>query len=526
MDCIQALPVDTLENRIFAYLDGESLYRLSLTSKALRNRLYPIQNLLDLKIPPSKQFPTLYLNKLKLTGPLLYIITPMNRGNYGQAIENKLMTTEEYQAHFSIPDCGPFYVATFNLPDTETTFKLNTIKWKYAAIDLTMEGFVSLNKYLPPAAEIHVHVKNTKVVSEFLKSNTKLVTKMTFHSRIGGSGGPLNIPSAMTANIPNLTSLVFDLHLTLDLMMKLAPLFLNISELSLHKAAIGPFGLEVMLDYIGNLKVLNLAGNELDTSSAILLAARLPDLQLHHLDLSNNLIMDKGVQAIANVLPGTTIETLDINFNSGFNDSLDISPLFEVIHQTKLTEFVYKTAAPTSVQKVLLRNIQKSSIRKLEMMFALELLPEVFTALANSKVVELVFKMEMDDRSVSLLGSQLNYLPLKSLCLRDCSLTDHQIKLFFSKLGKSTLQKLDISENRISEPGFNAILKYLPCTNIKSLTIGEVGHAEKEHAARFLQNVDIPHIKFIGYSKKCIGERGDIWVEYDHVNDSSNCINT
>jgi hypothetical protein len=67
--------------------------------------------------------------------------------------------------------------------------------------------------------------------------------------------------------------------------------------------------------YLQSLKILCLDGSGLDDPSCVALAGRIPEMNLHELSLSRNLISGDGIKSIADQLPSSQIKVLMLNDN-------------------------------------------------------------------------------------------------------------------------------------------------------------------------------------------------------------------
>ncbi|KAJ3316827.1 hypothetical protein HDV06_002813 [Boothiomyces sp. JEL0866] len=437
---LQDLPLDLLENNIFKYLDALAIQQLSFANKRLYKRIGPtLLTLLSLGLPILDIYPALALPYHQRKDVL-------------------------YQYDSDAP--------VLSVENTEKYKQLQKVKWKFPVINIPINLYSKIYKYLPASCNIEVTVHHDFNINEFAKTVKKRITSMVFNAdRLIDQVDDEHIFQLLQF-LPSssVNGLEFQFQLFPPMVEKLSESLTGIKELFLQDCFISDEGLETLLDHIDNVQTLDLQNNALTDSSIIKLANKLPKTEIKRLTLALNSMERPGMEAISKALPKSKIEEIDIDKNALADGNLE--PFFSVFPDSKLNRFLYGDPISKPSQKLFIHNLKETNITLVYVTINVDLIPDLIESLIHSKVDDLSTFNPITDKGLKYFAKKINDLPLTKLDLDDCEITDKGIKQLFKNLGESRLTELDLSGNPISVDGYEYIVKSLPKTNIKKLYLG------------------------------------------------------
>ncbi|KAJ3268670.1 hypothetical protein HDV01_002400 [Terramyces sp. JEL0728] len=439
---LNQLPPDVLENRIFYYLSGQDLYSLSQLNEQMRDRFSPITVLEKFGLKPNHIWPRLALD-------------------FKGEFQKKFQLEEDYAI-------DPFELAQ------ELLLELASIKWYFPQIYVNSTSFPLLQKYLPNAHHVCVHVIEQDSYDAL--GNSFLAN--TVHELFIGAMDTIKEDKIfdILANLGKMTKLK-KITLSYELEPKIA--------LALQKYLPGSF-----------IEDLDLENNCMDDEFVSILCTALPDTRIKSLSLHWNMVGDEGVVALAEVLPRTLIENLELGRNQIGREGIralaqalplcnikdlsltendmapeDMDEIFDVIHLSKLEKFFFLDNVSENGVKVLAKNLANSKLKHLTLEIPPELLAEFLKEAANSQLEELGIMGERGDEICDILGENISHVTVKVLNLGHGGITATGFEKFISKLPQSDLESLVISDNPIADQGLKLLGTYLPQTRIKKLML-------------------------------------------------------
>ncbi|KAJ3251241.1 hypothetical protein HK103_002570 [Boothiomyces macroporosus] len=483
---IEQLPFELLENQIFLYLDGHSIYNLSRINREMMNRLFPCRLLLELGIPLCNHYPILIFPYYKLKNVL-----------YELESDDPVLDSNEiikYQ-------------------------KLKEIKWKFPMIHIPINLYTKIHPYLPSSAQLEVLV-HQDVSMEFQNATKRTITGMSFSD---------DYPVIHVKNFDmlsclegcTLSTIEFNFQLSQKLIRNLPQYLINLSKLYLPDCMIQDDGLILMLDSILNLRILDLQNNGLTNQSIIKLAAKLPQSKLVDLDLSLNYIGKRGLHALANALPNTDIEELDVDENAL---EKDLVHFFVNIKKTKLKVFLYGDPINRGSQWKFIRSLPYTKLEKVYLQIDTQMIHPFMSAAMQSHLVDFSFSNPIRDEGISHLVNYINDVNFKVLDLDDCLITDDGLHLLFRNIGKSKLRELDISGNQITKRGLQYVIDYVPQTNIRKLYIGNTfknkNVLDLDTCIWFVKRVSIPYLVICNLEREQDFSNPGMIIEFDDDSDN------
>ncbi|KAJ3308463.1 hypothetical protein HDV04_001220 [Boothiomyces sp. JEL0838] len=243
-----------------------------------------------------------------------------------------------------------------------------------------------------------------------------------------------------------------------------------------------------------NISVLDLKTCGIDDEFIVILCSALLHSRVQVLDLYSNRIGNDGVQQLAQVLSSTNIKQLVLSYNrfnihglqqlsSGLVNSkvtslkipsvrIDPEPIrefFDNIHLMNLEALeLYRNIGVENTQ-MLLNNMTRSNLKKLEIEILTEYLPAFLKTIYHSKVTDLHLISNDPDECCRVIAENKEYLKLDKLRIGK-GVTAKGLKDLFSTI--KLVKELDLQENfKLGDKEMEIISKYLPKTNLQKLVL-------------------------------------------------------
>lgn len=242
-------------------------------------------------------------------------------------------------------------------------------------------------------------------------------------------------------------------------------------------------GIDNSLDFMvaqTKLRELYLGSLALDKRFAVLLAKELPDSQLTHLSLRYNPIENEGVKCIAENIPGSEIEYLDL-CGTRLSSAKDIA---KVLPNSKLTyldlsennlrnEGAKAIAKQASLSKVTKLYLDSNSINK-------KGLKALANGLGKLNIKELSIKKTLapengkPQKAVELIALQLPNWETSFLDLSFTRIIDQDINSLCRSIPISSLKFLNLEGNPIKDAGIKSLAKVIPSSKFESLVLSNL----------------------------------------------------
>ncbi|KAJ3256496.1 hypothetical protein HK103_005494 [Boothiomyces macroporosus] len=414
---MEDLPFDILERRIFYYLKGRDILRLSMISKAFRKRLFHIQV-------------------------------------------------------FSKCGIGHQYLWPVLQPDVENTFQYQTAitslrncNWIFPQIDISIKTLLQIHQELPRTELLRIKVTAGER-SEYITLASILPNLKAKKIQLNGHFAQIDCLELL--NCPKVYDLCVGISTNLDHYEENITKYKNfvslstITRLSIMHNNLDDQFIAVMKPVMINskLKYLNLSGNFIENEGARNIAETLVKTNITCLDISFNPIMKNGIQAILSSLPHSKLNELYLGEHLIDEENLDL----EYIERSQLETFHFENELTIENQLTINKIISKTKLKNIALWTRTRLFDEFLQQCAKSVLTTVSFGFVFSEEDAFILSCHLPNLPFKEITIERPEVENNQM-LFKSLANSNTIKITGFAVD------FYSVRDLIPRTNLQYIEL-------------------------------------------------------